>query len=128
MASNAEVLSIATGVLVLLFIVLSSVPAVLKTTRGLENDAQFTRLDVSSVAKPGYEDEDGDASEASLREYSDTWQKFAIAIFSVTGLELSLALAILSLQFTVQSVLVVPLWLQTGGWVGNLSPKPQARC
>ncbi|KAK1144108.1 hypothetical protein N8T08_005770 [Aspergillus melleus] len=117
MASDPEVLSVVTGVVVLVFIIISSVPALVKTTRRLERDAQFIRLDASLIAKPGYGDEDGEASEASLRTYSDTWQRVAIAIFSVTGLELSLALAILSLQSKNQNFLVVPFWLQTGGWM-----------
>ncbi|KAI9041859.1 P-loop containing nucleoside triphosphate hydrolase protein [Aspergillus affinis] len=117
MASDPEVLSVVTGVVVLVFIVISSVPAFVKTTRRLERDSQFIRLDASPIAKSGYEDEDGEASEASLQMYSDTWQKVAITIFSVTGLELSLALAILSLQSKNQSFLAVPFWLQTGGWM-----------
>ncbi|PLB48636.1 P-loop containing nucleoside triphosphate hydrolase protein [Aspergillus steynii IBT 23096] len=85
--------------------------------RKLERDAQFIRLDASPITKPGYEDEDGEAPESSLRAYSDTWQKVAIAIFSVTGWELSLALAILSLQAKDKSFLIVPFWLQMGGWM-----------
>lgn len=119
MASTPEVLSIVTGVLVLVLIIVSSVPAVLKITRSLQRDAQFIRLDAYPTAKPGYEDEDGEASESSLQAYSDTWQKVAIAIFSVTGMELSLALAILSLQAKGQGGFVVPFWLQMGGWVSH---------
>ncbi|THC93221.1 hypothetical protein EYZ11_007303 [Aspergillus tanneri] len=116
MASTPEILSTVTGVLVLVFIVVSSAPAVWKTARRLRRDSQFFRVDASSIVHPGYEDEDGEASESSLKAYSDTWQKVVIILLSVIGLELSLALAVLTLQSKHHGHLVVPFWLQTAGW------------
>ncbi|GAB1214384.1 hypothetical protein ATERTT37_003546 [Aspergillus terreus] len=58
---------------------------------------------------------DGEATDRSVHQCTDTWQKLLIAILSVTGLELSLALAIVSLQ-SASSPFVVPFWLEAGGW------------
>lgn len=119
MRYNPEILSILTGVLGFLLTFVSSFPAARKLHQRWVHETQPIRLETaSSRGKPVYQDEDGEATDRSVHQCTDTWQKLLIAILSVTGLELSLALAIVSLQ-SASSPFVVPFWLEAGGWVSD---------
>ncbi|KAB8235657.1 P-loop containing nucleoside triphosphate hydrolase protein [Aspergillus alliaceus] len=115
MTVNPEILSITTGVLGLLLIALNTAPATLNVVHRLSSRSQPIRLETLLLSEPGYQDEDGEATESSLLEFSDSWQRVAIAILSVVGLELSLASAIVCLQ-TGQSYFIIPFWLLLGSW------------
>ncbi|KAG2416315.1 hypothetical protein HFD88_007530 [Aspergillus terreus] len=117
MRYNPEILSILTGVLGFLLTLVCSFPAARKLRQRWVHETQPIRLETASPrGKPLYQDEDGEATDRSVHQCTDTWQKLLIAILSVTGLELSLALAIVSLQ-SASSTFVVPFWLEAGGWV-----------
>lgn len=119
MTYHPEVLSILTGVLGFLLTLISSVPAAHKLHQRWAQEIQPIRLETASPrGKPLYQDEDGEATDRSVHQCTDTWQKLLIAILSVTGLELSLALAIVSLQ-SASSPFVAPFWLEAGSWVGD---------
>ncbi|KAF9891057.1 hypothetical protein FE257_004992 [Aspergillus nanangensis] len=111
MIYNPQIPSVVTGVVGLLCIILASLPAAYNLHRRwvLHRASSSIRLDVAKLA---YQDEDGEASDASLHQCSDTWQRLAIALTSVVGMELSLALAIVS-----NNPFVVPFWLLAGGWL-----------
>ncbi|OGM47958.1 ABC transporter [Aspergillus bombycis] len=115
MTGNPEIWSATTGVLGLLLIALNTAPATLNVVHRLSKRSQPIRLETLLIAKPGYQDEDGEATEASLLSFADSWQRVTIAILSVVGVELSLALAIVCLE-TGQSYFIIPFWLLLGGW------------
>ncbi|RMZ44162.1 hypothetical protein AFCA_012719 [Aspergillus flavus] len=115
MTGNPEIWSATTGVLGLLLIALNTAPATLNVVHRLSKRSQPIRLETLLIAKPGYQDEDGEATESSLLSFADSWQRVTIAILSVVGLELSLALAILCLE-TGQSYFIIPFWLLLGCW------------
>ena len=116
MTGNPEIWSATTGVLGLLLIALNTAPATLNVVHRLSKRSQPIRLETLLIAKPGYKDEDGEATESSLLSFADSWQRVTIAILSVVGVELSLALAIVCLE-TGQSYFIIPFWLLLGGWV-----------
>ncbi|KAB8256824.1 P-loop containing nucleoside triphosphate hydrolase protein [Aspergillus pseudonomiae] len=115
MTGNPEIWSATTGVLGLLLIALNTAPATLNVVHRLSKRSQPIRLETLLIAKPGYQDEDGEATESSLLSFADSWQRVTIAILSVVGVELSLALAIVCLE-TGQSYFIIPFWLLLGGW------------
>ncbi|KAE8168120.1 P-loop containing nucleoside triphosphate hydrolase protein [Aspergillus tamarii] len=115
MTGNPEIWSATTGVLGLLLIALNTAPATLNVVHRLSKRSQPIRLETLLIAKPGYQDEDGEATESSLLSFADSWQRVTIAILSVVGLELSLALAIVCLE-TGQSYFIIPFWLLLGCW------------
>ncbi|KAE8355925.1 hypothetical protein BDV28DRAFT_145724 [Aspergillus coremiiformis] len=115
MTVNPEISSTATGVLGLLLVALNAAPATFNVVHRLSRRTGSIRLDTSPGVNPGYEDEDGEATELSLQTFSDSWQRVAIAILSVVGLELSLALAVVCLQ-SGQSYFILPFWLLLGNW------------
>ncbi|PYI03083.1 ABC transporter [Aspergillus sclerotiicarbonarius CBS 121057] len=114
MASTSDMASIAIGAIGLLLIVSCSAPALLQIA-GRFMHGKATTPSPYALDKPGYEDEDGEATDVALEEFSDLWQGFAIAILSVIGLAISLAQAILSITGQ-HEFGVVPFWLQMGSW------------
>ncbi|KAJ5543290.1 hypothetical protein N7535_005718 [Penicillium sp. DV-2018c] len=104
-----------TSYLALSLVALDSIPAIQSIAQRITRKAR--EYESSQLAKDAYCDEDGEATEASLRAFSDKWQRIAIALSSVTGLLVTLALAILT---TLKFFLVnyTPLvWLQFGVWI-----------
>ena len=105
-----------TGHLALPLVALSSIPAGQSIIR--RTKANYEPLD---LAKDVYQDVDGEATEESLRAFSDKWQRAAIAVFTTTGLLSTLALAVLTTLDQSGTPLV---WLQFGVWVStNISLK-----
>lgn len=104
--------SIVTGSVALGLVALDSIKAV----KSIADRISRRQYDEASLAITAYRDEDGEATEESLRAFSDKWQRVSIAVFSLTGLSTSLALSILS---TISSDLNDPLanWLQFAIWV-----------
>ncbi|CAG7931866.1 unnamed protein product [Penicillium olsonii] len=97
-----------TGHLALPLVALSSIPAGQSIIR--RTKASYEPLD---LAKDVYQDVDGEATEESLRAFSDKWQRAAIAVFTTTGSLTTLALAVLSTLDQSGTPLV---WLQFGVW------------
>lgn len=101
--------------LALSLVALDSIPAIQSIAHRISRKAR----DYESIqlAKDVYSDEDGEATEESLRAFSDKWQRGFIALFSVAGFLVTLALAVLAtLKLTITNS--TPLvWLQFGGWV-----------
>ncbi|KAJ5778168.1 hypothetical protein N7520_001414 [Penicillium odoratum] len=104
--------SIVTGSVALGLVGLDSI----KFIKSIADRILRPQYDEASLAITAYRDEDGEATEESLRAFSDKWQRAAIASFSISGLSVSLALSILS---TTNSNLNEPLvnWLQFAIWV-----------
>jgi hypothetical protein len=101
--------------LALSLVALDSIPAIQSVVNRIAGKAR--NYDPIQLAKDVYCDEDGEATEESLRAFSDKWQRIAIAIFSVAGFLVTLALAVLAtlkLSITNSTPLV---WLQFGVWV-----------
>ncbi|KXG53717.1 ABC transporter, integral membrane type 1 [Penicillium griseofulvum] len=101
--------------LALSLVVLDSIPAIQSVVNRIAGKAR--NYDPIQLAKDVYCDEDGEATEESLRAFSDKWQRIAIAIFSATGFLVTLALAVratLKLSITNSTPLV---WLQFGVWI-----------
>ncbi|KAJ5892711.1 hypothetical protein N7504_009402 [Penicillium tannophilum] len=104
--------SVVTGSVALGLVALDSIKAI----KSIADRILRRQYDEASLAITAYRDEDGEATEESLRAFSDKWQRILIAVFSLTGLSTSLALSILS---TISSDLNDPLanWLQFAIWV-----------
>ncbi|KAE8154320.1 P-loop containing nucleoside triphosphate hydrolase protein [Aspergillus avenaceus] len=115
MTVNPEVVSILTGVLGLVLVALNSAPAAINIFDRVSTATRPIRLEGAPDAVLGYQDEDGEATDDSLNRFTDTWQRVAVVIFSVIGLELTLALAIVGTEIS-PSHFVPSFWLQLGNW------------
>lgn len=76
-----------------------------------------------------YEDEDGQATEASQAAFSDLFQRLALIVASAAGLALAAASAVLTLtrhETSTDSHLVIQQWLQFGNWVSGLWSRTHA--
>lgn len=65
-----------------------------------------------------YQDQDGLATEASTKAFSDTWQRWALAMLSAVWFGCALAVTIITLVS--QSPLLVPVWLLAVNSVSSL--------
>jgi hypothetical protein len=74
------------------------------------------------LAKDVYRDEDGEATEESLRAFKDKWQRAAIAIFTTAGALVTLSLAVLSTLKANENQTPL-IWLQFGVWVRTSASK-----
>ncbi|KAJ5696619.1 hypothetical protein N7536_007031 [Penicillium majusculum] len=100
--------------LALSLVALDSIPAIQSIAHRISRKAR----DYESIqlAKDVYSDEDGEATEESLRAFSDKWQRGFIALFSVAGFLVTLALAVLAtLKLTITNSTPL-IWLQFGVW------------
>lgn len=106
------------GAAALVLVGLDSIPA---TKSIADRLLRRTQYDEQSLAKTAYRDEDGEATEESLRAFSDKWERAAIALFSATGLGTSLTLSVLAtLNHDADSDNEVANWLQFSAWVCEL--------
>ncbi|KKK21352.1 hypothetical protein ARAM_002629 [Aspergillus rambellii] len=118
MPSAAEASTIITGVLGLVLILVCSVSALRRILHRFTKNTACICLEPSLLAEPDYVDEDGEATERSIDEFSDRWQKWAIAILSIAGFAVSLAQAtVATCSAHDQRHFVVPSWLQMVGWM-----------
>ncbi|CAG8171204.1 unnamed protein product [Penicillium salamii] len=97
------------GHLALPLVALSSIPACQSIIR------RRTKYEPLNLTKDGYRDVDGEATEESIRAFSDKWQKAAIALFTTTGLLSTLALAVLT-TLNLNQYGTKLIWLQFGVW------------
>lgn len=101
--------------LALSLVALDSIPAIRSIAHRVARKSRD--YEAIQLAKDVYRDEDGEATEESLRAFSDKWQRIAIALLSVAGFLVTLALAVLAtlkLAITNSTPLI---WLQFGVWV-----------
>lgn len=129
MDPSPELPTIVTGILEIVLVLASTIPAARNISQRLtRRPRQPIRLETNTetllLAHPEdhyqyqYEDEDGVATDASMEAFSDKWQRIAISVLSVVGFEVVLALAIVVTQ-SEQNHFVVPCWLQVGSWVSS---------
>ena len=127
MNPSPELPIIVTGILEIVLVLVSTIPAARNISQRLaRRPRQPIRLETDTdtllLAHPEdnyqyqYEDEDGIATDASMEAFSDKWQRIAISVLSVVGFEVVLALAIVVTQ-SEQNCFVAPCWLQVGSWV-----------
>ncbi|KAJ5812061.1 P-loop containing nucleoside triphosphate hydrolase protein [Penicillium riverlandense] len=111
---DPQVTSFATGGLAVCLVGLVSIPAIKSITSRVARKA--AREEEQSLAKGAYRDEDGEATEESLRAFSDKWQRILITLTSISGLLVTLALAVLTtLKYNADYTPLV--WLQFGVWI-----------
>jgi hypothetical protein len=107
--------------LALLLVALDSIPAIQSIARIARKSRDHEPI---QLAKDVYCDEDGEATEESLRAFSDKWQRIAIALCSIVGFLATLAMAVLAtLNLAIPNP--SPIWLQFTLWV---SRKPENKC
>lgn len=101
--------------LALSLVALDSIPAIQSIAHRISRKARD--YEPIQLAKELYSDEDGEATEESLQAFSDKWQKVLIALLSVAGFLVTLALAVLAtLKLTITNSTPL-IWLQFGVWV-----------
>jgi hypothetical protein len=100
-------LSIAGLALGLTLIVLSNIPVL----------RSFFRHKSSTQAPGYYHDEDGDATESSLKAFGDKWPRRSIAGFSLIGLTCASVTAIMATIRRSEEAALPLLWCQFAGWV-----------
>ncbi|KAJ5681819.1 uncharacterized protein N7477_001759 [Penicillium maclennaniae] len=111
--SAVQLASLATGSVALLLAAGDSIPAIRSIVDRISRKSPT--VDEPALAKTLYRDEDGEASEESIRAFSDKWQRFALALFSASGLSVTVALAVLStLNKSAGDFLLN--WFQFGIW------------
>ncbi|CAG8909403.1 unnamed protein product [Penicillium egyptiacum] len=100
--------------LALSLVALDSIPALHSIARIARKSRDYEPI---QLAKHVYHDEDGEATEESLREFSDKWQRIAIALFSIAGFLVTLALAVLATSKLAITNSTPLIWLQFGVWI-----------
>ncbi|KAJ5964354.1 ABC transporter integral membrane type 1 [Penicillium vulpinum] len=99
--------------LALSLVALDSIPAIQSIAYRIGRKGEY---EPSQLAKDAYCDQDGEATEESLRAFSDKWQRIAIALFSISGFLVTLALAVrATLRFNIANSMLI--WLQFGVWI-----------
>ena len=118
----SDTLSVLAPCLALLsFIVVSSIPAVLHLFRHLVQRRTSGQQDELSPRPPLYCDDDGEATPASARSFSNQWQRIIIGFLSVGGLGVSLTSVILSMKYRRVNDFPVHAWIHLAMWVGSSS-------
>lgn len=117
MALDPEISSLVMRSLGLLFIILSSTPAVVHLVRRQVRRPNLGQYDERSPPWPLYRDLDGEATLASLQKFSNNWQKVVIAILSTFGFGVSIASAIISTRHPGEFISRVQDWIHVGCWV-----------
>lgn len=114
--SSVQLASLATGSVALLLAAGDSIPAIRSIVGRISRKSP--PVDEPAVAKTFYRDEDGEASEESLRAFSDKWQRVALAVFSASGLSVTVALAVLTtLNYSAGGLILD--YFQFGIWVSK---------
>ena len=104
-----------------LLILLSSIPAVVHLVPHLLQRRTSAQQDEPFPPSPLYSDDDGEATPASVRSFSNQWQRISIGFFSLGGLALSLTSTILSMRYRSADDFPIHAWIHLGMWVGSLS-------
>jgi hypothetical protein len=111
---STQLASIATGSVALLLAAADSVPAIKCMVDRISRKSP--PVDESALAKTVYRDQDGEATEESIHDFSDSWQRVAIAAFSASGLSVTVAMAVLTtLNYSAGDLILD--WFQFGIWV-----------
>lgn len=117
MALNPEIWSLMTGHAGLFLVLLTSTPAARSVVRRFDKTSTQSQHDGTRLTGSYYADEDGDATDDSVKQFSDKWQRVTIGLLSVTGFEVALGLAITTTVHASIDDYVVQSWLQVGVWV-----------
>jgi len=117
MASNSEILSLLTGYIGLSLVLINSTAAARSIVRRLDGPSTWGQHDGTRLASQYYADEDGDATDESVRKFSDMWQRMVIGLLSIAGFEVALGLAITTTAHVGIESYGVQSWLQVGVWV-----------
>lgn len=117
MALYAEAWSLSAACVGLLLVFLSTAPAAKGIFNRLARTSTHAHQDVLHSQKSHYADEDGEATEVSLKQFSDKRQRVAIAILSVTGFEICLGLAIITTVHAGIEHYLFQSWIQVAVWV-----------
>lgn len=110
-------MSLLTGYIGLSLVLINSTAAARSVVRRLDGTSTRGQHDGIRLASPCYADEDGDATDNSVRECSDKWQRVVIGLLSVAGFEVALCLAITTAVHVGIESYGVQSWLQVGVWV-----------
>lgn len=110
---------------VLLLVCLSTTPAAKSIAHRLTGTPTPAHQDELYLTKAHYADEDGDATEESMKKFSDKWQKIAIVVLSLMGFEVCLGLAIITTIHAGIAHSLVQSWLPLPVWVSS-SPDPNS--
>ncbi|KAJ5775770.1 uncharacterized protein N7511_000781 [Penicillium nucicola] len=105
---HPEVASIVTQAVSVLVFAFSGVSSISILVRRLTGKSKLSLSD--SPTNSLYEDEDGVATEASIKAFSDQWQRLALALLSAIWFGCALSLTIIAL-IPPQTQLLVPIWL-----------------
>ncbi|KAJ5311527.1 hypothetical protein N7476_007387 [Penicillium atrosanguineum] len=112
--SVVQLASLATGSVALFLAAGDSIPAIKSIVGRISRKSPS--VNEPELAKTVYRDEDGEATEESLRAFSDKWQRVALAAFSASGLSVTVALAVLAtLNYSAGDLILN--WFQFGIWV-----------
>jgi hypothetical protein len=98
-------------------VVVTTAPSVATSVRRLVSPAKAS-AGYSALNADLYEDEDGIATDESMRAFSDRLPRYAIAVLSPAGFAAALAAAILTTQQGPHAR-EIPDWLQVGVWVSD---------
>lgn len=112
---SPQTASVLTGSCGLFLIALLTSPAVRATAARLVSKRPES---ASDATRQLYQDEDGTATEESVKAFSDKIQRLSIAVLSAIGFLASLAQAVL-VTLQLPRGLFVEHWLQFAGWVGE---------
>lgn len=115
----SETWSLVTRCVVLLLVLLSTTPAAKTIVHRLTGTPTPVHRDELYLTKARYVDEDGEATEGSLRRFSDKWQKIAIVILSLMGFEVCLGLAVITTVHAGIEHYLVQSWLLLAVWVSS---------
>ena len=99
--------SLVAGVAALALVLLLTLPSVIGIASHLRDPKPKSNI---------YEDKDGVASEKSVAEYSAKIPKISLGIFTISGLSLSIALAVLGIVGESDGLLVED-WVNVAQWV-----------
>lgn len=117
MALYAEAWSLGAACVGLLLVFLTTAPAAKGIFSRFARTQPHTHQDGLHSQKSHYADEDGEATELSLKQFSDKRQRVAITILSVTGFEICLGLAIITTVHAGIEHYLSQSWIQVVVWV-----------
>lgn len=120
MALYAEAWSLGAACVGLLLVFLSTAPAAKGIFNRFARKSTYAPQDDLHSQKSHYADEDGEATEESLKQFSDKRQRVAIVILSVSGFEICLGLAIITTVHAGIEHYLFQSWIQVVVWVSPL--------
>lgn len=118
--TDLNTVSFATATTGLALTAVFSIPAVLNLVKNFTEPRE--KKDTEGI----YEDEDGSATKESQEKFSNTLPKISIAVVSVLGFGVSLALAVLNTLHLANDGLFIEDWEKVGAWVRTIAESIQS--